>query len=104
MQENPNSIFTSYVIIKIAKDQVKANKYRVTTFNLQKGIYEVLTRRASTGLRDGGNFHTVTLNERKYSCGKWSIYRYPYSHVLVVCQKIAVHFGRFVDDAYIIVA
>ena len=48
VQENPNNLFTPHVTIKIAEDQVKANQHRVTAFNLQRGIYEVLTRKAST--------------------------------------------------------
>ena len=70
IQENPINFFTSHIIIKIAKNQVKANQHRVTVFNLQRGIHEMLIRRASTGLRGGENFYTVTLNERKYSCEK----------------------------------
>ena len=104
VQKNPNNLFTLHVAIKIAKDQVKANQHRVTVFNLQRGIYEVLTRRASAGLQGGENFHTVTLAKKKYFCRKWSIYKYPCSHVLVVCQEIAVHFSGFVDDAYTITA
>ena len=30
------------------------------------------------------------------------MYKYPCSHVLAVCQEIAVHFSNFVDDAYTI--
>ena len=85
VEENSNNLFTPHVAIKIAEDPVKANQHRVTAFNLQRGIYEVLTRRASAGLRGGKNFYTVTLAERKYSCGKWSMYKYPYSDVLAVC-------------------
>ena len=55
IQENPNNLFTPHVAIKIAEDQVKANQHRVTIFNLQRDIYEVLTRRASAGLRGGEN-------------------------------------------------
>ena len=47
---NVNNLFTPHVAIKIAEDQVKANQHRVTAFNLQRGIYEVLTRSASGGL------------------------------------------------------
>ena len=50
VEENLNNLFTPHVAIKIVKDQVKANQHRVTAFNLQRGIYEVLTRRASGGL------------------------------------------------------
>ena len=64
----------------------------------------MLTRRASVGLRGGENSHTVTLAERKCSYGKWSMYKYPYSHVLAVCQEINVHFNGFVDDVYTITA
>ena len=32
------------------------------------------------------------------------MYKYPCSHVLAVCQEIAVHFSDFVDDAYTITA
>ena len=64
VQENPNNFFTPHVVIKIAEDQVKANQHRVTAFNLQRSIYEVLTRRASVGLRGRKNFHTVTLTEK----------------------------------------
>ena len=51
VEENPNNLFIPHVVIKIAEDQVKANQHRVTVFNLPRGIYEVLTRRASVGLR-----------------------------------------------------
>ena len=64
----------------------------------------MLTRRASAGLRGRKNFHTVTLAEKTYSCGKWSMYKYPCSHILAVCQKITVYFSGFVDDAYTITA
>ena len=64
----------------------------------------MLTRRANAGLRGGENSHTVTLAERKYSCRKWSMYKYPCSHVLAVYQEIAVYFSDFVDDAYTITA
>ena len=50
VQENSNNFFTPYVAIKIAEDQVKANQHTITAFNIQRGIYEVLTRRASIGL------------------------------------------------------
>ena len=50
VEENPNNLFTPHIAIKIAEDQIKANQHRVTAFNLQRGIYEVLTRRASAGL------------------------------------------------------
>ena len=56
VQENLNSFFTPYVTIKIVEDQVKANQDTVTVFNIQQDIYEVLTRRASAGLRGGKNF------------------------------------------------
>ena len=46
----------------------------------------------------------MTLSDRKYSCEKWSIYRYLYSYVLAMCQKITVHFSRFMDDAYTVAA
>ena len=93
IEENPNNLFTPHVVIKIAENQVKANQHRVTAFNLQRGIYKVLTRRASAGLRGKKNFHTITLAEKKYSCEKWSMYKYPCLHVLAVCQEIAVHFS-----------
>ena len=32
------------------------------------------------------------------------MYKYPCSHVLVVCQEITVHFSGFVDNAYTITA
>ena len=64
VQENLNYFFTPHVVIKIAEDQVKANQHTVTAFNLQRVIYELLTRRASTGLKDGGNsqYDQVTEN------------------------------------------
>ena len=90
VEENPNNLFTPHIAIKIAEDQVKANQHRVTAFNLQKGIYEVLTRRANAELRDERNSHTVTLAERKYSCGKWCMYKYPCSHVLAVSKNYCI--------------
>ena len=92
--------FTPHVAIKIVEDQVRANQQAVIAFNIQRDIYEVLTRRASAELRGGKNSQTVTLNNRKYSYEKRSIYRYPCSHILAVCQEIAIHFDGFVDDAY----
>ena len=50
VEENPNNLFTPHVAIKIAEDQVKANQHQITALNLQRVIYEVLIRRASTGL------------------------------------------------------
>ena len=81
MQENLNNFFTSHFAIKIVEDQVNANQHTATAFNIQRGIYEMLTRRASVGLRDGENFQTMILSDRKYFYKKWSIYRYPCSHI-----------------------
>ena len=64
VQENSNSFFTPHVIIKITEDQVKTNQHIITAFNIQRGIYEVLTRRARAELRGGENSQIMTLSDK----------------------------------------
>ncbi|KAJ0886566.1 putative Zinc finger, SWIM-type [Helianthus annuus] len=88
--------YTPHVLAKQAASMSKAIAYSLRTFNRQKGIFEVITKK-------GENVQVVNLEEKTCTCGKWEIYKYPCSHVLSVCAKLSLNTWQYVHKCYSIV-
>ena len=51
-------------------------------------------------MQKGRNKHVVQLYIRSCSCGKWKIYKYPCSHVLAICGRLAIDAWQYIDNYY----
>lgn len=72
------NLYTPHVAAKLAASMTKASAHTVRSFNREKGIFEVTTKK-------GKNVQVVNLEKQTCTCGKWEINKYPCSHVLSGC-------------------
>ncbi|XP_022023776.1 uncharacterized protein LOC110924041 [Helianthus annuus] len=89
-------VYTPHVAAKQAALMSKASAHSLRSFNLQKGIFEVITQK-------GKNVQIVNLEQKTCTCGKWEIFKYPCSHVLSACANLSLNTWQYVHKCYSIV-
>ncbi|XP_074266607.1 uncharacterized protein LOC141589886 [Silene latifolia] len=88
------------VTAKIEDNDDIAAHHEVTCYDLQTGLYELVTKR---GHRQGSiarHSHTVLLSQRTCTCNKWQNLHYPCSHLMAVCREHSIDSDQYVDPFY----
>lgn len=78
--------FSGYARAKYNLWKDKAVKHRVTVFNREDGLYEVLTPVHPFNPYKGQRKHKVDLGRRTCTCNKLQLWKIPCSHVIAVCN------------------
>ena len=92
-------VFTRHCLEVIQRRFNKANSHKVTSFNRQTGIFEIVTG-YNRETRKGGNKHIVHIQEHTCSCGKFQATKIPCSHAMAACMEVGVDYMRMVDVVY----
>lgn len=84
------------------KIEKKASAHTIIPYNEQTGIFEVITARYKTnkGFWKGGNKHTIDLRRGFCSCGKWSRYHSPCSHVVAGCLTCNLDWKQYIEPSH----
>ncbi|KAD5507599.1 hypothetical protein E3N88_15302 [Mikania micrantha] len=67
------------------KRDVKSREHRIMEFDFRQGRYKVVSKIQTNST--GGNDYTVDYLDKKCTCGKWQMQRFPYSHAIAVCHN-----------------
>ena len=70
----------------LLKSQKKIGRYRLKVFNYRYGYIKVL-KGSPTILSQ-----IVNISEQPCNCGKWAIYKIPYTHALAVLTKWRINY------------
>ncbi|XVF56380.1 hypothetical protein PTKIN_Ptkin06aG0115800 [Pterospermum kingtungense] len=93
-------VYTPQVTAKLQGYLEKANTHDLVPFDVQKGVFEVITASYGERMQRGHNKQVVRLNEGTCICGKWQIYKFPCSHVMAVCGRLALDSWQYIEDYY----
>ena len=96
--EMNNRIWADKVMEKMEHRTNKAHTHLVTPFNVENGVYEVIT--GTFGTKRGGKRVEVNFNEGNCSCQKPMLYHYPCSHLVAVCMSRGVCPEYFIHQHY----
>ncbi|WOH13261.1 hypothetical protein DCAR_0832770 [Daucus carota subsp. sativus] len=79
-----------------------ASAHKIIPYNEQRGIFEVTTARYKTqkGYWKGGNKHTIDLGKGFCSCGKWSRYHSPCSHIVAGCLMCSLDWKQYIEPSH----
>ncbi|CAM8960811.1 unnamed protein product [Rhodiola kirilowii] len=80
----------------------KASAHKIIPYNEQRGIFEVITARYKTnkGYWKGGNKQTIDLHKGYCSCGKWSRYHSPCSHIVAGCLTCNLDWKQYIESSH----
>ena len=93
-------LYTSYVINKIAKYELRANRHIVTIFHCSNEIFEVTIAPHGFHMDKWNNIQIVKLKEGTCTCDKWQSFGISCSHMLVACACAMIDSWRFVEKHY----
>ncbi|GJX69522.1 uncharacterized protein Tco_0305249 [Tanacetum coccineum] len=85
--------YAPHVVAKQEALKLKASAHVVRSFNRNRGIFEVITKK-------GRNVQVVNLEKETCTCGKWEVYKYPCSHVLSACANLSLNSWQYVNKCY----
>ncbi|KAL6524537.1 hypothetical protein OROHE_016208 [Orobanche hederae] len=82
-----------------ANIEQKASSHKIIPYHEQRGVFEVVTARYKTkkGPWKGGNKHTVDLDKGCCTCGKWSRYHSPCSHIVAGCLTCNLDWKQYIE-------
>ncbi|KAG5560268.1 hypothetical protein RHGRI_003534 [Rhododendron griersonianum] len=92
--------FSKFATEKYDEWRMRARRHEVIEFDRETGIYEVRTPINPTSPYKGNHRHTVHLNEQTCTCNKMQQWRMPCSHVIAVCNKMAIDPTRFIGNVW----
>lgn len=90
-------VYAPQILAELHAKLVAANSHELIPFDENRGIFEVITARHGERMQRGHNKQVVELNRGLCLCGKWQIYKFPCSHVLAVCGKLALDSWQYID-------
>ncbi|KAD4384749.1 hypothetical protein E3N88_24917 [Mikania micrantha] len=67
------------------KRDVNSGEHRIMEFDFRRGRYKVVSKIQTNST--GGNDYTVDYLDKKCTCGKWQMKRFPCSHAIAVCHN-----------------
>ncbi|KAD3337882.1 hypothetical protein E3N88_33403 [Mikania micrantha] len=67
------------------KRDLKSREHRIIEFDFRRGRYKVVSKIQTNST--GGNDYTVEYLDKKCTCGKWQMQRFPCSHAIAVCHN-----------------
>ncbi|XP_058202962.1 uncharacterized protein LOC131317423 [Rhododendron vialii] len=79
---------------------MRARRHGVIEFDRETGIYEVRTPMNPTSPYKGNHRHTVHFNDQTCTCNKMQQWRMPCSHVIAVCNRMAMDPTRFIGNVW----
>ncbi|KAM7466139.1 hypothetical protein LguiB_013701 [Lonicera macranthoides] len=96
MHANSELEYTPFMALKFEEFKNKVKKYSV--FRHSEGSTTVISSK--------GKIKNVNIKERTCTCGRWSVYKYPCSHVMAVCVDQRLEPKYLIDpylslDAYV---
>ena len=90
-------LYTPQVTTKLQGYLTKANTHDLVSFDRQRGVFEVITASYGERMQRGHNKQVVQLDKGTCSCGKWQIYKFPCSHVMVVCGRLSLDSWQYIE-------
>jgi len=79
--------FSIYAMETYEANYKKGKRHYVRSFHQQNGVYQVCTTYNPHSSEGGDHSHEVKLQDNTCTCGKWEIYKIPYSHVIAVLYQ-----------------
>ncbi|XP_058217303.1 uncharacterized protein LOC131328371 [Rhododendron vialii] len=92
--------FSKFATEKYDEWRMRARRHEVLEFDRETGIYEVRTPMNPTSPYKGNHRHTVHFNEQTCTCNKMQQWRMPCSHVIAVCNRMAMDPTRFISNVW----
>ncbi|XP_074352977.1 uncharacterized protein LOC141692137 [Apium graveolens] len=90
-------LFTNHASKRLSRSIVRDRGLSVKFYDQNSLLFKVVTRKVD---QKGGNRHTGRIPEYLCSCGKWQMYRIPFSHVIACCAHLKLSHESQVDDIY----
>lgn len=86
----------------LKKNEKKASSHKIIPYNKQTWIFEVITARYRTKNESwkGGNNHIIDLRRGFCSCGKWSRYHSPCSHIVAGCLTCNLDWKQYIEPSH----
>ncbi|XP_076928257.1 uncharacterized protein LOC143592162 [Bidens hawaiensis] len=84
--------------------EIRAREHRVFPYSVPEQVFMVKTC-LQTSDETGDSPYTVKFKKKTCTCGKWKIYRFPYSHAIAVCHYLqedpkSIVYSRFHTNTY----
>jgi hypothetical protein len=93
-------VFSKYVMDRFKRYRDKASRHRVRMHDSCTGLFEITTPVNPFTTYKGNHIHNVKLSEKSCTCGKWQLYKIPYSHVIAACAQMSVDVIQYIDPCY----